>query len=229
MKVLIVDDEPDVRSLVRSALEYARVPSEAIEAADAEEAFEAVASAQPDIMVLDLALPQRDGFSVLEELRRTSDLPVIVLTARGLEHDKIRGLQLGADDYMTKPFSPRELLARIETVLRRTTRTGAEARPGVIESGALRIDVGGRRVFLSGEEVRLTRTEFDLLAELAAHRGEALAHEALLVKVWGPEYRGENHYLKVYIGRLRDKLEDDASQPRLIVNVRGVGYRLNTP
>jgi two-component system, OmpR family, KDP operon response regulator KdpE len=226
VKVLIVDDEPDVRSLVRSALQYARVPLEAIEAADAEEALAAVASAQPDIMVLDLALPARDGFSVLEELRRTSDLPVIVLTARGLEHDKIRGLELGADDYMTKPFSPRELLARIETVLRRTTKTG-DVRRGVIESGPLRIDIGGRRVFLSGEEVRLTRTEFDLLAELAAHRGEALPHEALLEKVWGPEYRTENHYLKVYIGRLRDKLEDDAAQPRLIVNVRGVGYRLN--
>jgi two-component system, OmpR family, KDP operon response regulator KdpE len=228
VKVLIVDDEPDVRSLVRSALQYARVPLEAIEAADAEEALAAVRSARPDIMVLDLALPARDGFSVLEELRRTSDLPVIVLTARGLEHDKIRGLELGADDYMTKPFSPRELLARIETVLRRTTKTG-DARRGVIESGPLRIDTGGRRVFLSGEEVRLTRTEFDLLAELAAHRGEALPHESLLEKVWGPEYRGENHYLKVYIGRLRDKLEDDAAQPRLIVNVRGVGYRLNSP
>jgi two-component system KDP operon response regulator KdpE len=180
-------------------------------------------------MVLDLALPARDGFSVLEELRRTSDLPVIVLTARGLEHDKIRGLELGADDYMTKPFSPRELLARIETVLRRTTRSGGETRRGVIEAGTLRIDVGGRRVFLSGEEVRLTRTEFDLLAELAARRGEALPHETLLERVWGPEYRGENHYLKVYIGRLRDKLEADASQPRLIVNVRGVGYRLNVP
>jgi DNA-binding response OmpR family regulator len=123
VKVLIVDDEPDVRSLVRSALQYARVPLEAIEAADAEEALAAVASAQPDIMVLDLALPARDGFSVLEELRRTSDLPVIVLTARGLEHDKIRGLELGADDYMTKPFSPRELLARIETVLRERPRS----------------------------------------------------------------------------------------------------------
>ena len=228
MKVLIVDDEPDVRSLVRSALQYARLPLDAVEAADAEEALKAVAAEHPDIMVLDLALPARDGFSVLEELRRTSDLPVIVLTARGLEQDKIRGLELGADDYMTKPFSPRELLARIETVLRRTTRT-AETRRGVIEAGPLRVDVGGRRVFLGGEEVRLTRTEFDLLAELAARRGEALTHETLLEKVWGPEYRGENHYLKVYIGRLRDKLEDNASEPRLIVNVRGVGYRLNTP
>ena len=229
MKVLIVDDEPDVRSLVRSALEYARVPMGSVEAGDADEALAAVVSEKPDIMILDLALPARDGFSVLEELRRTSDLPVIVLTARGLEHDKVRGLELGADDYLTKPFSPRELLARIETVLRRTTSAGREPRRGVIEAGALRIDVGGRRVFLSGEEVRLTRTEFDLLVELAARSGEALPHETLLEKVWGPEYRGENHYLKVYIGRLRDKLEDNASEPRLIVNVRGVGYRLNVP
>jgi two-component system KDP operon response regulator KdpE len=229
VKVLIVDDEPDVRSLVRSALQYARVPLEAVEAADAEEALKAVVSEHPDLIVLDLALPKRDGFSVLEELRRTSDLPVIVLTARGLEHDKIRGLELGADDYMTKPFSPRELLARIETVLRRTTRGASEGRRGVIEVGDLRVDIGGRRVFLGGDEVRLTRTEFDLLAELATHRGEALPHEALLEKVWGPEYKGENHYLKVYIGRLRDKLEDDAAQPRLIVNVRGIGYRLNAP
>ncbi|HKY49918.1 MAG TPA: response regulator transcription factor [Candidatus Limnocylindria bacterium] len=229
MKVLIVDDEPDVRSLVLSALQYARVPLEGIEAGDADEALALARSARPDLMVLDLALPKRDGFSVLEELRRTSDLPVIVLTARGLEHDKIRGLELGADDYMTKPFSPRELLARIETVLRRTTRGASETRRGVIEVGDLRVDIGGRRVFLGNEEVRLTRTEFDLLAELAVRRGEALPHEFLLEKVWGPEYKGENHYLKVYIGRLRDKLEDDAAQPRLIVNVRGIGYRLNVP
>src|SRR5213594_757731 len=215
MKVLVVDDEPDVRALVATALGYGSGPVEVIEAGDGDEALAVIRTKAPDIVVLDLAMPSRDGFSVLGELRRESMLPVIVLTARGLEHDKIRGLELGADDYMTKPFSPRELLARIETVLRRTT-PGGEARRGVIEAGPLRIDVGGRRVFLSGEEVRLTRTEFDLLAELAARHGEALPHETLLEKVWGPEYRGENHYLKVYIGRLRDKLENDASEPRLI-------------
>src|SRR5437773_9106954 len=229
MRVLIVDDEPDVRALVSTALGYTQEAVEVLEAADGDEALAIIRTQEPDIVVLDLAMPSRDGFSVLGELRRESMLPVIVLTARGLEHDKIRGLELGADDYMTKPFSPRELLARIETVLRRTTRPRGEAPRGVIEAGPLRIDIGGRRVFLSGEEVRLTRTEFVLLAELAARRGEAAAHETLLEKVWGPEYRGENHYLKVYIGRLRDKLEDDASEPRLIVNVRGVGYRLNAP
>src|SRR5207244_7490411 len=125
----------------------------------------------PDIIVLDLALPARDGFSVLEELRRTSDLPVIVLTARGLEHDKIRGLELGADDYMTKPFSPRELLARIETVLRRTTRPRGEAPRGVIEAGPLRIDIGGRRVFLGGGGGRLERRGVDSPGERGARAG----------------------------------------------------------
>src|SRR5437762_2204881 len=190
MKVLVVDDEPDVRALVATALGYGSGPVEVIEAGDGDEALAQIRDAGPDIVVLDLALPGRDGFSVLEQLRRTSMLPVIVLTARGLEHDKIRGLELGADDYMTKPFSPRELLARIETVLRRTTRPRGESPRGVIEAGPLRIDIGGRRVFLSGEEVRLTRTEFDLLAELAARRGEALPHEAPPEQVWGAGYRG---------------------------------------
>ena len=224
MKVLIVDDEPDVRSLVKSALQYARTPLEAIEAADAEEALAAVASAHPDIMVLDLALPARDGFSVLEELRRTSDLPVIVLTARGLEHDKIRGLELGADDYMTKPFSPRELVLRIQTVLRRSKRE--PERPGILERGDLRIDLAARRVHRGSAEVRLTPTEFNLLVELATHANEALTHETLLARVWGPEYRTEGHYLKVYIGRLRDKLEVDPMRPQYFLTETGIGYRL---
>jgi two-component system KDP operon response regulator KdpE len=182
-----------------------------------------IRASEPDIVILDLALPSRDGFSVLEELRRESTLPVIVLTARGMEHDKIRGLELGADDYMTKPFSPRELVARIQTVLRRTA-TPAQ-RPGAIERGDVRIDLAARRAFLRGTEVRLTPTEFNLLVELASHAGVAVAHDALLTKVWGPEYRTEGHYLKVYIGRLRDKLEDEPASPRIIQTVRGVGYR----
>jgi DNA-binding response OmpR family regulator len=223
VKVLVVDDEPDVRALVASALSYAQFPTEVVEAGDGEEALELVEQARPDIVVLDLAMPTRDGFSVLQEIRRVSMLPVIVLTARGLEQDKIRGLELGADDYMVKPFSPRELVARIQAVAR---RTAAEAmRPGVIERGELRIDLAARRVFVGEREIRVTPTEFNLLAELASHPGEALSHEALLTKVWGPEYRGEQHYLKVYIGRLREKLEADPSAPRLIETVRGVGYR----
>jgi two-component system KDP operon response regulator KdpE len=224
VKVLVVDDEPDVRALVATALGYASGPAEVVEAGDGDEALAAIRDTQPDIVVLDLALPGRDGFSVLEELRRSSMLPVIVLTARGLEHDKIRGLELGADDYMTKPFSPRELVLRIQTVLRRSVPQ--DRKPGMLERGDLRIDLAARQVFRGADEIRLTPTEFNLLVELAQRSGEAVSHEALLTKVWGPEYRTEGHYLKVYIGRLRDKMESDPASPRLIQTVRGVGYRL---
>lgn len=222
MKVLVVDDEADVRALVGSALGYAQGDVEVLEAGDGDEAL-AVARAQaPDIVVLDLMMPGRDGFSVLEQLRRESTVPVIVLTARGLEHDKIRGLELGADDYMVKPFSPRELVARIQAVVRRTSPA---QRPGLIERGEVRIDLGARRVWRGDHEVRLTPIEFSLLVELATHAGDAVSHEALLTKVWGPEYRTEGHYLKVYVGRLRDKLESEPASPRIIETVRGVGYR----
>ncbi|HKW77977.1 MAG TPA: response regulator transcription factor [Candidatus Limnocylindria bacterium] len=223
MRVLVVDDEQDVRALVGTALEYAPVDVVLLEAGDGDEALRKMRGERPDIVVLDLALPGRDGFSVLEELRRESMLPVIVLTARGLEHDKIRGLELGADDYMVKPFSPRELVLRIQSVLRRTAQ--AAQRPGTIDRGGIRIDLAARRVLRGDEEVRLTPTEFNLLVELASNAGKAVSHEALLTKVWGPEYRTEAHYLKVYIARLRDKLESEPASPRLIETVRGVGYR----
>jgi two-component system KDP operon response regulator KdpE len=222
LKILIVDDEPDVRAMVRESLAYATVDLTPLEAADGEEALRLIDSERPDLVLLDLALPRRDGFSVLADLRRESDLPVIVLTARGLEDEKIRGLQLGADDYMTKPFSPRELVARIESVLRRSVPRAAR---GVIDRGPLQIDLAARQVRRSGAEVHFTPTEFNLLAELATHPGEALAHETLLMRVWGPEYRHETHYLKVYVGRLREKIESDPAEPRLIQTVRGVGYR----
>ena len=223
MKVLVVDDEPDVRALVASALGYAHTDVQVVEAGDGEEALELLRRATPDIVVLDLMMPVRDGFSVLTELRRESAVPVIVLTARGLEHDKIRGLELGADDYMVKPFSPRELVARIQAVVRRAVP--AAQRPGTIERGDVRIDLAARKVYRGDAEVRLTPTEFNLLVELATRAGEAVSHETLLTKVWGPEYRTEGHYLKVYIGRLRDKLETDPNSPKLIETVRGVGYR----
>ncbi len=224
-KILIVDDEPDVRSLVRNSLRYALRDLESFEAADGDEALQVIAEVRPDLMVLDLAMPHRDGLSVLEEVRRRSDLPVIVLTARGLEGDRIRGLELGADDYITKPFSPRELTARVEAVLRRSRPVAA--RKGTVDRGGLHIDLGRRQVVRAGNEVHLTPTEFRLLAELATSTA-ALRSEDLLTSVWGPEYQRETHYLKVYVGRLRDKLEDDPARPRLIVTVRGVGYRFTS-
>ena len=227
MKVLIVDDEPDVRSLVRSSLALARQDLTAIEAADGDEALAMIYSERPDLVVLDLALPRRDGFAVLEQVREKTDLPIIVLTARGLEEDKIKGLQLGADDYLTKPFSPRELVARIESVLRRSAPRAP--RSGTISTHDLAIDLTARRVRRAGKDIHFTPTEFNLLAELATHPGEALTHDALLTRVWGPEYRYETQYLKVYVGRLRDKIEPEPDQPTLIQTVRGVGYRFAGP
>jgi two-component system, OmpR family, KDP operon response regulator KdpE len=223
LKVLIVDDEPDVRALVRSALSYARQDLTAVEAADGDEALAMIHAERPDLVVLDLALPKRDGFAVLEQVREKTDLPIIVLTARGLEEDKIKGLRLGADDYLTKPFSPRELVARIESVLRRSTPR--VPRSGTIDTHDLAIDLTARRVRRAGKDIHFTPTEFNLLAELASHPGEALTHDALLTRVWGPEYRYETQYLKVYVGRLRDKIEPAPEEPTLIQTVRGVGYR----
>ena len=226
-KVLIVDDEPDVRALVRSSLSFALQDLTPVEAADGDEALSLIHEERPDIVVLDLAMPRRDGFSLLEQVRQRSDLPIIVLTARGLEEDKIKGLRLGADDYLTKPFSPRELVARIESVLRRSSPRAL--RTGVIESHDLLIDLAARRVRRAGKDVHFTPTEFSLLSELASHPGEALTHEALLTRVWGPEYRYETQYLKVYVGRLREKIEPNPEQPTLIQTVRGVGYRFAEP
>jgi len=227
LKVLIVDDEPDVRALVRSALTFARQDLTAIEAADGDEALAMIHTERPDLVVLDLALPKRDGFAVLEQVREKTDLPIIVLTARGLEEDKIKGLRLGADDYLTKPFSPRELVARIESVLRRSSPR--PQRSGLIETHELAIDLTARRVRRAGKDIHFTPTEFNLLAELATHPGEALTHDTLLTRVWGPEYRYETQYLKVYVGRLRDKIEPAPDEPTLIQTVRGVGYRFAKP
>jgi two-component system, OmpR family, KDP operon response regulator KdpE len=227
LKVLIVDDEPDVRSLVRSALSFARQDMTAIEAADGDEALAMIYSERPDLVVLDLALPKRDGFTVLEQVREKTDLPIIVLTARGLEEDKVKGLRLGADDYLTKPFSPRELVARIESVLRRSAPR--PQRSGTIDTHELAIDLTARRVRRAGKDIHFTPTEFNLLAELATHPGEALTHDVLLTRVWGPEYRYETQYLKVYVGRLRDKIEPAPDEPTLIQTVRGVGYRFARP
>jgi len=225
MKVLIVDDEPDVRALVASALSYAPFESEVLEAGDGEEALEVIRDAAPDLVVLDLAMPTKDGFSVLEELRRVSMLPVIVLTARGLEQDKIRGLELGADDYVAKPFNPAELSARARAVLRRM-RSGDGAAP-VVRAKDVEIDLDRRLVMRSGELVALTRTEWQLLQSLAEHPGKVLGSVELLTRVWGPEFRDDLQYLRVWISRLRSKLDPQRSEPELIQTFPGIGYMLN--
>ncbi len=230
MRALVVDDEPDVAALIGLGIRALRPSDEIIEAHDGGEALLSVERERPDIVILDLAMPVKDGFTVLRELRESgNDVPVIVLTAKGLESDKVRGLELGADDYITKPFSQRELGARIDAVLRRQRAATALRRASTFEHHDLRIDFAQRLVTVDGRAVALTPTEYNLLYHLAVSAGLPMTHETLLAKVWGPEYTTETHYLKVYVGRLRNKIEADAQHPLHILTVRGVGYRFASP
>ena len=226
MKVLVVDDEPDVANLVKMGIAYQRPDYEIGESHSGADALERAAKEAWDLVILDLTMPGVDGFTVLGALRGGgSDVPIIVLTARDAEQDRVRGLELGADDYVTKPFSQKELVARMDAVLRRY-RAGTEAtRANELVRGDLRIDFAQRRVTLRGQHVALTPTEYNLLFQLVTNPGRVMTHRELLKTVWGDEYREEVHYLKVYVGRLRTKLERDPGKPELILTARGVGYR----
>ena len=226
MKVLVIDDEPDVANLVKMGIAYQRPDYEVSESHSGADALERAARETWDLVILDLTMPGVDGFTVLGALRGGgSDVPIIVLTARDAEQDRVRGLELGADDYVTKPFSQKELVARMDAVLRRH-RAGTEAtRANELVRGELRIDFAQRRVTLRGQHVALTPTEYNLLFQLVTNPGRVMTHRELLKKVWGDEYREEVHYLKVYVGRLRTKLERDPAKPELILTARGVGYR----
>jgi two-component system KDP operon response regulator KdpE len=226
MKVLVVDDEPDVASLVKMGIAYQRPDYAITESHSGADALARAAREPWDLVILDLTMPGVDGFTVLGALRGGgSDVPIIVLTARDAEQDRVRGLELGADDYVTKPFSQKELVARIDAVMRRY-RAGTEAsRANELVRGDLRIDFGQRKVSVRGQHVALTPTEYNLLFQLTSNPGRVMTHHELLKKVWGDEYREEVHYLKVYVGRLRTKLERDAAKPELILTVRGVGYQ----
>ena len=226
MRILVVDDEPDVAELVAMGIEYQRPEHQVKRVHDGAAALDAVAQEHPDLVILDLAMPGKDGLAVLRELReRGDDVPVIVLTARGLEQDKVRGLDAGADDYVTKPFSQKELVARIDAVIRRQRAAGAHRRANVFRYRDLRIDFAQRRVTMGDRAVSLTPTEYNLLYHLATNAGRLMPHETLLAKVWGHEYRDEVHYLKVYVGRLRTKIEPEPQEPAYILTVRGVGYQ----
>jgi two-component system KDP operon response regulator KdpE len=219
-RVLIVDDEPQIRRALRSALDAHGY--KVATAADGREALETIPTWAPDAMVLDLVMPVIDGFEVLRETRTWSNVPIIVLSARGQEADKVAALDQGADDYLTKPFGMAELLARLRVVLRRV-RAGA---PECVTAGDVTIDIGRHLVFRGQQEVHLTPTEFDLLTVLASEADKVFTHRQLLERVWG-SYATENaQQLRVYITYLRRKLEEDPSHPRLIVTEPGVGYRL---
>ena len=221
-KILLVEDEATVRETVAAGLQGDGY--DVVTAADGVMGLRRAREDAPDLIVLDLMLPEMDGLSVCRILRRESDVPIIMLTARGTEMDKIAGLETGADDYVVKPFSLGELLARVRANLRRLDGGARQARTR-LHSGDLVLDLIARRAYRDDQEVRLTHKEFDLLAELMRNRGAVLSRDLLLTQVWGYDYVGDSHTVDVHIRWLREKIEADASQPRRITTVRGVGYR----
>jgi len=220
--VLVVEDERQIRRFVRDALEGegCRV----VEAGTAAQGLAEAAACKPDLVVLDLGLPDRDGVEVIRDLRGWSDMPVIILSARSDEADKIEALDAGADDYLTKPFSVGELLARTRALLRRKSRIGAGA-SAIATFGDVRVDFSRRSVERAGQSLHLTALEYRLLATLIAHAGKVMTHRQLLREVWGPAYVERPHYLRVYVGHLRQKIEADPAQPRHLLTETGVGYR----
>ena len=223
-RVLVVDDDPTVREVVLSYLRAERY--DVAEAADGETALSMVGHDRPDLVVLDVMLPGLDGLEVCRRLRLQGDLPVIMLTALGTEADRVVGLELGADDYLTKPFAPKELSARIRAMLRRI-RPSAQSHQR-LTFGDLELIPEEGKVLRNGEEVHLTKTEFRLLCELADNPGKVFSRESLLDKVWGYDYFGDGRLVDVHVRRLRTKVEADAANPRHVVTVRGLGYRLQT-
>lgn len=227
-KVLVVDDEPRVVRLVSEVLKA--TGHQVVAACDGETALETAAVEQPDLVLLDVLLPHGlDGYAVCQRLRTFSDTPVIMLTAKALESDMLRGFDAGADDYLTKPFSAKELLARVRAVLRRSRLTSAPAPDSKLACGDLVIDLARRTATVRGQAMTLTPTEFALLRELASHPNRVLLHADLLAAVWGQEYRDDIDYLRAYVRYLRRKLEDDPANPRFIVTSPGAGYMLVCP
>jgi len=224
-RILIIDDEPDMRRAERLTIQLQEPEWEVLEAENGDKGLMLIESEQPDLVLLDVLMPGMNGFEVLEQLRLFSDVPVIILTVRDDELDKVRGLELGADDYIVKPFGHLELMARIRSVLRRTEGV-ASAYEAPVEVDDLRIDFNAHRVTVHGEIIPMTATEYKLLEILARNAGRVVPYQTLLNRVWGRYAVDSSDYLKVYIHRLRHKLEDDPAHPRYIRTVRGQGYML---
>ncbi|MEQ1518317.1 MAG: two-component system response regulator KdpE [Usitatibacteraceae bacterium] len=222
-QVVLIEDEPHIRRFVRAALEAESC--EVVEAGTAERGLIEAGTRKPDLVIVDLGLPDRDGLEVIRDLRGWSNVPIIVLSARVAEADKIAALDLGADDYLTKPFGVGELLARVRSALRRSARTN-DSGESVVMFGDVEVDLANRLVRKSGAEVHLTPIEFRLLAHLCAHVGKVLTHRQILTAVWGPSHVEQSHYPRIFMQHLRQKLEDDPAQPHHLVTETGVGYRL---
>jgi two-component system KDP operon response regulator KdpE len=221
--VLLIEDEPQMRRFLRAALgghDYRLV-----EAATAKEGLAQAAGRNPDVILLDLGLPDTDGLEVTRQLREWTRTPIIVLSARGREQDKVAALDLGADDYLTKPFGVEELLARIRVALRHASLQPGDAPDPVFEMGELKVDLAQRQVFRAGQQLHLTPTEYRLLVALVRHAGKLLTHRQLLQEVWGSNFITQTHYLRIYIMQLRQKIEPDPTRPRLLLTEPGVGYR----
>jgi two-component system KDP operon response regulator KdpE len=224
-RILVVDDERAIRRLLHTSL-----TAEGYEAVEAETGAQALAMAareKPDAMLLDLGLPDQDGLDVLRQLREWSKVPVVVVTVRADEAEKVAALDAGADDYVTKPFGMRELMARLRTALRHGTQV--EIGAPVFVSGRLSVDLAKRRVRVGGQEVKLSPREYDLLRLFVRHAGRVLTHQTILKEIWGPAHVDDTQYLRVYVGQLRQKLQDDPSEPTLIRTEPGVGYRFAEP
>lgn len=224
-KVLIVDDEPQIRRFLRASLQAHDY--QVIEAENGKEGVRACTVQKPDLLILDLGLPDMDGLDVIKLVREWSSVPIIILSLRADDPDKIEALDRGANDYVTKPFSMGELLARMRVALRQGQAGAGDTGP-VITAGEISIDLSKRLVTVSGTPVRLSRKEYDLLRILASHPGKVITHQQLLQEVWGPAYVEETQYLRVYIGQLRQKLEKEPAAPKYLVTEPGVGYRLQT-
>jgi two-component system, OmpR family, KDP operon response regulator KdpE len=221
--ILVVDDEPNLRHAVKLYLDEEGYLT--FTARNGLEALDAVREKLPDLVVLDVMMPELDGFETLERLRKITTVPVIMLTVKGEESDKIRGLRLGADDYVTKPFSQRELLSRIEAVLRRSEMPAHVPRTEIVVDDDLTVDLSRNEVWVRGKRVQLSPTEHRLLYHLISNPGRLMTYETLLAKVWGWEYTEEQHYVRLYISYLRQKLEPNPTRPKYILTEKGLGYR----
>jgi len=221
--ILVVDDEERMARFIRLNLEHDGF--QVVEAYRGMQALQAYRDSLPDLILLDIMLPDIDGFEVLTMLREISNVPVVMLTAKGEEDDKVRGLELGADDYITKPFSPRELVSRVRAVLRRVESGSSESSDVIQVDDRLRLDFSKREIWINDELVKLRPTEYRLLFHLVKNAGWVLTYDQLLSRVWGYEYRDEPHYVRLYVNYLRQKLEEDPSNPKYILTERGVGYR----
>ncbi len=222
--ILVIEDELPIVRFLRATLGsqgYALC-----EAASGQAGIVEAGTCRPDLILLDLGLPDMDGLEVIRRVRAWSEVPIVIISARGQESDKVAALDAGADDYLTKPFGVPELMARIRVALRRASRAGAEGESSLFTCGDLKVDMAGHLVHLDGEEISLTPIEFRLLAAMIKHAGKVITHRQLLKEVWGPHLTDESHYLRVFVHQLRRKLEDDPARPRFILTEAGVGYRL---